>query len=174
MVTSLTGCAASSQSDLNRDFTAVESAYTKVAGQDSTVSELNNHVFLDSLDLYNVLEYAAQHNPGAEAAFNRWKAAIERIPQAKALPDPRLNLGHYFREVETRVGPQQQSLGLSQMFPWFGTLRLRGDIAAQEALIAQQRFEAVRDHLFFDVSSAFAEYYFLDQSTRITRDLLVR
>jgi hypothetical protein len=41
-----------------------------------------------------ILPYAALNNPGLEAAFNRWRAALERAPQASALPDPRFNYGY--------------------------------------------------------------------------------
>ena len=34
--------------------------------------------------LNSYLAHAAQNNPGLEAAFNRWKAALERVPQVKA------------------------------------------------------------------------------------------
>lgn len=169
---SLTGCAASTRSGLDRDLQSAQSTYSRPIGSDDARSQTEDTIFTDSLNLYHALEYAAQHNPGVEAAFNRWKASAERISQAKSLPDPRLNFGEYFREVETRVGPQQQSVGLSQMFPWFGTLRLKGAIATQEALIAQQQFEAARDRLYYEVTSAFAEYYYLNQSTQITQDLL--
>ncbi|MDD3605166.1 MAG: hypothetical protein PHD86_08265, partial [Kiritimatiellae bacterium] len=76
-------------------------------------------------DLRDYLAAAARNNPELEAAFNRWKAELERIPQVRALPDPRFNYAYFVEEVETRVGPQKQRLGLSQVFPWFGTLKLR-------------------------------------------------
>lgn len=124
MAFSLTGRAASSRSGLDRDLKTYETTYyTALLAHESDVAAIQDSVFRDSLSLYSVLEYAVLHNPGVEAALNRWKATTVRITQAKALPDPRLNFGEYFREVETRVGPQRQSVGLSQMFPWFGTLR---------------------------------------------------
>ena len=169
---SLTGCAASTRSELDRDLRSAQSTYNEPIGTEAARSQIQDTIFTDSLNLYHALEYAAQHNPGVEAAFNRWKASAERIAQANSLPDPHLNFGQYFREVETRVGPQQQSVGVSQMFPWFGTLRLKGEIAIQDALIVQQQFEAACDRLYYEVTSAFAEYYYLDQSTQITQDLL--
>jgi hypothetical protein len=81
----------------------------------------------ESSGLSDYLSYAALNNPGLEAAFNRWKASLERIPQVRALPDPRFNYLYYVQEVETRVGPQRHGLGINQVFPWFGKLKLRGD-----------------------------------------------
>jgi len=168
----LGGCAASVRSGLNHDLKSVQSDLYDLTTEPAVSAQGQDEVFADSLSLYEALTYAAQHNPGVEAAFNRWKAATERITEARSLPDPRVSFGEYFREVETRVGPQEQSFGLSQMFPWFGTLRLQGDIAAQDALIAQQEFETARDRLYFEVTGAFTEYYYLDQSAQVTQDLL--
>jgi hypothetical protein len=56
-------------------------------------------------------------------SFETWKAAIEQVPQARALPDPKFTYGYFIREVETRVGPQQQKFEIMQIFPWFGTIR---------------------------------------------------
>ena len=119
--------------------------------------------------LSDYLVYAALNNPGLEAMFNRWKATLERIPQAKALPDPRLKYGYYIREVETRVGPQRQRLGLAQTFPWFGKLRLRGDAASEAAQEAKQRYEAVKLKLFYSVKDAYYEYYYLGRAIGVVR-----
>ena len=51
------------------------------------------------------LVYAALHNPGIEAAFDHWKAALEKSPRAQSLPDPRFTYAYYIEHVETRVGP---------------------------------------------------------------------
>jgi len=88
----------------------------------------------ESSGLSDYLAYAALNNPGLEAAFNRWKAALERVPQVKALPDPRFEYKYFIKEVETRVGPQQHSFGVSQVLPWFGKLDLRGEVAGEAAV----------------------------------------
>ncbi|HER19754.1 MAG TPA: hypothetical protein ENO14_01765, partial [Chromatiales bacterium] len=62
--------------------------------------------------LQDYLRHAARTNAGLEAAFEEWKAAVEQVPQAKALPDPRFTYGYFIDEVETRVGPQEHRLGL--------------------------------------------------------------
>ncbi|MBW8014668.1 MAG: TolC family protein [Planctomycetes bacterium] len=120
--------------------------------------------------LSDYLAYAALNNPGLEAAFNRWKAALEQIPQVKALQDPKFNYKYFIEEVETRVGPQKQSFGISQAFPWFGKLSLRGDIAAEAANAAKQRYESAKLKLFFDVKDVYYEYYYLSKSIAITQE----
>jgi hypothetical protein len=101
--------------------------------------------------LNNYLAYAALANPQLEAAFNRWKAALEMVTQAHTLPDPRFNYGYFIQEVETRVGPQEQRPGLSQMFPWFGKLKLRSEAAREGTNAALQQYEAAKLKLFDEV-----------------------
>lgn len=141
---------------------------SNITETDSTISKLPELTSDSGLSEY--LAYAALNNPGLEAAFNRWKASLEKIPQVKALPDPQFNYKYFIEEVETRVGPQQQSFGVSQIFPWFGKLDLRGDIAAQASKAAMQRYEAAKLKLFFEVKDAYYEYYYLAKSISITHE----
>ena len=124
----------------------------------------------EGAQLHDYLTYAALNNPGLKAAFHRWRAAVERIPQARSLPDPRLTYGYFIERVETRVGPQRQRLGVMQAFPWFGTLRLRGDAAAAEARAAAQQLEAVRLRVARDVKDAYCELYYLSRAHAITAE----
>jgi len=124
----------------------------------------------ENATLDDYLRTALLRNPGVEAAYHDWIRSLERVPQVEALPDPRLTYGYYVREVETRVGAQQHSLGASQTFPWPGKLALRGKIAAQDAEEAHQRFEAEKLRLFFRTTAAYAEYYYLARTIEITRE----
>lgn len=120
--------------------------------------------------LEDYLRYAALRNPGLEAMFHEWRAAIERVPQVGALPDPRLTYGYYLGEVETRVGSMQHTLSLSQTFPWFGKLQDREDAAALAANAAYERLEAARLALFLTVERAYNDLYFLKRSIEVTNE----
>jgi outer membrane protein TolC len=119
--------------------------------------------------LADYLKYAALNNPGLEAAFNRWKAALERVTQVTSLPDPRFNYAYYIEEVETRVGPQRQKFGVSQTFPWFGKLKLKGNAALEAANAENAKYEKTKLHLFYRVQSAYYEYYYIGRAVAITR-----
>jgi cobalt-zinc-cadmium efflux system outer membrane protein len=123
--------------------------------------------------LEEYLRYAALQNAALKAAFEDWKAALEQIPQAKALPDPRFTYGYFIEEVETRVGPQRQRLSLTQMFPWFGTIAARTDAAAAAAQAAYLRYEAKKLSLFNEVKNAFYEYVYLASAIDIAEENLV-
>ena len=120
--------------------------------------------------LSDYLTYAALNNPGLEAAFNRWKAALERVPQVRSLPDPRFNYRYFVEQVETRVGAQKQAFGIAQMFPWFGKLKLRGDAATDAAHAAGQRYETAKLKLFFRVKDTYYEYYYLARAIAIVEE----
>jgi len=119
--------------------------------------------------LSDYLSYAAKNNPALEGAFNRWKAALERVIQVKTLPDPRFTYKYFIEKIETRSGPQRHSFMLAQQFPWFGKLKLRGDAAAREARAARQNYESAKLALFYRVKDAFYEYYYLERAINIVR-----
>lgn len=122
--------------------------------------------------LAEYLRLAALRNAGLKAAFEEWKAALEEVPQAKALPDPRFTYGYYITEVETRVGPQRQRAGITQIFPWFGTLAARTDVAAAAAKAAHKRYEAKKLRLFHEVKDGFYEYVYLAGAIQVARESL--
>ena len=132
---------------------------------DAVPTELPGDANLDDL-----LRYAALHNPGLRAAYERWMAALERIPQAEALPDPRVSYGYYFTSVETFTGPQRGRLRGSQEFPWIRKLLLRGDVAARAAEAERLRFESRRLALFDEVTRAYTEYYYLHRAIGVTEE----
>lgn len=120
--------------------------------------------------LNEYLRYAALNNPSLKAAFEQWKAALYRIPQAKALPDPRFSYAYFIKKVETRVGPQRHKFSISQTFPWISKLELRGDIATEEAKVKRALFEAEKWKLFERVKKAYFEYSYLRQAIRIVEE----
>ncbi|MDD5134803.1 MAG: TolC family protein [Phycisphaerae bacterium] len=167
----VSGCASeNSQTDSgNYDWNKFDANNSRLTA--ASVSEsLRLPELTENSGLPDYLAYAALNNPGLEAAFNRWKAALDRVPQVKALPDPRFTYRYFIEEVETRVGPQRQGFEISQLFPWFGKLELRGDIAGQAANAARQRYEAAKLKLFFEVKDAYYEYYYLTKSIAITKE----
>jgi outer membrane protein, heavy metal efflux system len=117
--------------------------------------------------LTEYLTSAALQNAGLKAAFEEWKAALEQIPQAKALPDPQFTYEYFIEQLDTR-----QRVGIMQMFPWFGRIAARTDAAAAAAHAAQKRYEARKLQLFFEVKEAFYEYVYLGSASRIAKENL--
>lgn len=121
-------------------------------------------------DLRDYVVHAALNSPQLEAAFARWKAALERMPQVRALPDPNFSYGYFINEVETRVGPQQHRVMVRQMFPWFGTLELREGVAGKQAEAAYDRYLAERLEVIHTVRDAWYDRAGLDGEINITRE----
>lgn len=118
------------------------------------------------------VRYALYHSPEVEAAYQRWRASAERLPQVGALPDPRLSVGFFLEEVQTRTGPQEARVGVSQAFPWPGQLQNREDAASKAAAAAWRRFEAVRLSVTERVVSTLHDLAYLDATISITEENL--
>ena len=122
----------------------------------------------DILDRYLVV--AAENNPGLKTRFNEYLAALEVAPQVKALPDPQLAFGYFIQPVETRVGPQEFRISASQMFPWFGTLKSKEDVAIQTAKAKYEAFEEAKSKLFNEVKGTYYNIYFNWKAIDIVQD----
>lgn len=121
----------------------------------------------DASGLPELIEYAALHNAGLKSAFHQWQAVLMKVPQVRALPDPKLSYGYFIRSVETRVGAQTHKVGIAQTFPWFGKLRLRGDKATQEAEMAWQHLVLKQQQLWLELRDAYHEYAYLHRAIEI-------
>ncbi len=124
--------------------------------------------FAQTLDDY--FNIAAENNPGLKASYKEFEAAIQKVPQVNALPDPNFSFGYFISPVETRVGPQRARFSLTQMFPWFGTLKARGDAATLLAEARYQSFLDARNRLYFQVAAAYFPLYELNKWIQIEQE----
>lgn len=160
-----TSCATVQEKKALYDWNEESRKWTRSDTEDVNLPELDESASLDDYILYAML-----NNPGLRAAFDVWKAALEKVAPARTLPDPRFTYANYIKEVETRVGAQEQKFGLAQTFPWFGKLDLLGEIALQAAQAERQRYEAAKLDLIFRVKNIYYEYGYLAQAINITKD----
>ncbi len=121
-----------------------------------------------TLDDY--FKIAAENNPGLQAKYREFEAAIQKVEQVNTLPDPNFSFGYFISPVETRVGPQKARFSLTQMFPWFGTLRAQGNAAALMAEAKYQAFLDARNRLYYQVAAAYYPLYELNQWKEIERE----
>ena len=110
--------------------------------------------------LNDYLLMAADNNPSLKARFNEYMAALEVVPQVGALPDPQLAFGYFIQPVQTRIGPQEFRISATQMFPWFGSLTARENVATQNAKAKYELFEEARSKLFDEVKGNYYNLYF--------------
>lgn len=124
----------------------------------------------ESTTLASYLEQALQGNDTLRAAQAEFRAGTERVRQAGVLPDPKLSVQYYIKPVETRTGPQNGSIGLSQAIPWFNKLSLLRELRDHEAAIAGVRLAVVELDVARQVKEAYVEYGYLGRSMRTVSD----
>lgn len=120
--------------------------------------------------LQRCLMYAAMTSPKLEASFHRFQASLSRIPQVSALPDPRLTLGYFIEEVQTRTGPMEQQLTLQQAFPWWGLLEAKGDVATLAANRSWYEYETKRLEIFELVTHRWTALVDLDEEIIVVEE----
>lgn len=117
--------------------------------------------------LVDYVSFAMKQSPGLRAAFEEWKAASERIPQARRLPEPVFMYGYFIKSIQTRVGPQRQRFGVQQAFPWPTKLSAAVDAAALQAESAGKRFEAAALNIARRVAVAYWKVWVIESSQRV-------
>lgn len=119
--------------------------------------------FAGNEELRGYLLEAGENNPELRAAHAAWRAALQRIPQAKSLEDPVFTYGQFLQSETLRAKAM-----LSQRFPWFGALRARGDKAAAEAEARLDALYEARNAVFERVKRAYFDYAWLAQRIQVT------
>jgi outer membrane protein, heavy metal efflux system len=110
---------------------------------------------------------ALAENRTVQAAFHNVESLKHRIPQVTALDDPvASNVVFPIPSVAPQyflMGYNPYNLTLAQQFPWFGTLRLRGEAAERDVQIALAELAAAQLDTVAAVKRA---YYNLHASSR--------
>lgn len=115
------------------------------------------------LRLADLMDEARKNNPEILAAQARARAALERIPQAGALPDPMLSVGYEnegFKKYTYGESPDAKWMfGASQTFPFPGKRPLRQETSTFEARSADASARAVRLKVFSGLGEAYYDLF---------------
>ena len=120
--------------------------------------------------LEELIEEALQKNPRVLQAFADYQAARHRVPQAIALPDPKVSVTQFARTIETRVGSQQRMLALSQSIPGVGKRAARGQLASKAAAVKDELYQGVRSEIVLRIKHAYYDLGFLDRALAASRE----
>lgn len=123
-----------------------------------------------SQTLEDYLQIAAERNPQIRSSYAQFEAAMQRAPQVASLEDPTLTMSAFGTMMETRLGPQMARFTLMQMFPWFGTLKAREDVASLMAEAAFQEYLDQRNQVFYELKSVYAEIYALEKTLQLKEE----
>ena len=113
---------------------------------------------------------AAQNNPELKAKYQQYLSVLEDEPIMGSLPDPEVSFSYFIKPIETRVGPQQGRISVSQMLPWFGTLKNRRSASELRAEAAFESFQESRNRIFLQTEQTFLDLYELEESIRIAEE----
>jgi outer membrane protein TolC len=140
---------------------AVASDY-RPHGEKPTLPELTG----DS-SLSNYLTFAMLNQPKVETAYYDWLASIERITQARSLPDPQFTFQMDIQNIVTSIMP-----GLMGSIPWPDKLRVGAQVASAESQSRYFAFQSTVLNSAFDVKRAYYQLYFLAEKIRVDRETL--
>ena len=127
---------------------------------------------LSAQTLEDYLKIAAENNPGIRARQMEFQAALQKLPQVSALPEPQVNASFFFRPMMLPMGNQLGSISVMQMFPWFGALDAMEKEAAGMADVKYQAVAAAQNELFLKIKNAWYPLFELEEQIRIQRDNL--
>lgn len=116
---------------------------------------------------------AALNNPSIRSLYKQYEVVKQKAPQIGTLPDLQFGFGYFISPVETRLGPQQATLAVSQSFPWFGQLEAQENAMIERANVVLEMFNNERSTINFEVSTTYNNLYVLRTAIRITEKNIV-
>ncbi len=125
---------------------------------------------VSDIQLRLLLDDVLERNPRVARLTAEAAAEAQRAPQVKALPDPTASLTWFLMSPQTRVGPLQATINISQTLPWFGTLALEEQASMLDAAASRARVEAARLAIVTEARKAYLELRFLDSESRLARE----
>ena len=172
LTVTLTGCASESDDDLldrlrlsAREVVPLSVASTSVAPVEVA----------DASGPEDYARLAVAANPRIAAAEAKARRLAARVPQARSLDDPMLQVMPIGDMAETAAGQVQATVGLSQKLPLPQKLNARAEAARRETAAALAELERVKLEVAAEARQAFWRYWLADRAidvTRQSRDLL--
>jgi outer membrane protein TolC len=110
----------------------------------------------DGLTLEQCVSLAIEHNPLLGSARSQYEASLARVRQARALPQPSLDIDSDLQPGLTDFsGYGERYIGISQTVPFPGRTYLQSRIAREEANQVLADTDLLRLDLTFQVTEAF-------------------
>ena len=121
-----------------------------------------------ALELLVALGY--EWSPGLKSAREKIRAILEQYPQAVYLENVLRQYNAFTKQLDTKVGPMRHKEMMAMEFPFPDTLALKGQIITEDVLIAQKEFEIALRDLVTEIRSAYYDYLFVVEATRINEE----
>lgn len=118
--------------------------------------------------LSDLVREALARNPEIQAARQQWEAASKRVPQARSLDDPSLQVQWWNAPESFNLGRSQNTIiGLSQKFPFPGKLALKEAVASRSAELTEQALHAKKRDLTARVKQAYYDLFLAHKAIQI-------
>jgi cobalt-zinc-cadmium efflux system outer membrane protein len=115
----------------------------------------------------DLITYAYKQNPSISAARKAWEATIENYRVVTGYPDPQLKFSYFPEPIETRLGPQDWSVSITQMIPFPGKLSKAGELIQADARIGRLNLNrAVRD-VIMSIRESYHELLYIQEAKRV-------
>lgn len=121
--------------------------------------------YAQSID--ELLQKVVENNDQLKSIQLEYEAVLTKQDQVSQLPNPQLGVGAPVLRPETRLGPQIMMVSMSQMFPWFGTLKSKEEVVLSMSKAKYEQLAAVKLELFYQVKSAYYKLYFINQKEKV-------
>ena len=115
----------------------------------------------------DMIAYAYNENPDIAAAREAWRAKVESYRVVTGLPDTQLTATYFPEPLQTRLGPQDWNVILSQKIPFPGKLSKAGDIVKAEAQIARLRLDKAVRAVAASIQASAHELIYIRAARRI-------
>ncbi len=117
----------------------------------------------------DLVAHAYRENPSIRAAREAWRAKVESYRLAIALPDPQLNSSYFPEPIETRLGPQDWNLTLSQMIPFPGKLSKAGEVVQAESRIARLQLDQAVQNVILSIRESYHELLYIREAKTVVK-----
>ena len=143
------------------------SGYTGTPSPALPSAEELQHRFANSFSLQDMIAYAYTQNPDIAADRAAWRAKLEGYRIATGLPDPQLTATYFPEPLQTRLGPQDWSLSLSQKIPFPGKLFKAGEVVRTEANMARLQLDKTVRTIAADIQASAHELIYIRAAKKI-------
>ncbi len=140
-----------------------------IHAQEAMSSDVIENRLAKQLYLSDLLKYAILTNPQITVGKESWKISIEEYRIKKSYPDPQVMTTYYPSPIETRLGPQEWNLTISQTIPFPGKLDQQGQILETETEISRLKLDRTIKTITASITASFYELGYIQTAIRIAK-----
>jgi len=126
--------------------------------------------FSKAQDLQSYIQEAESNNPDIQAYELRYNIAREKVNEVNTFPNTTVSAGYFVSEPETRTGAQRARFSVSQMLPWFGTIRARQNYASSMAETEFVEIAIAKRKLVLSVAQSYYQLYVIQAKQEVLED----